>query len=61
MDKLSEYILAFDQTKNNSLKNLIKMIYKCIGDENNKIQKKDENAENKEENPEEINLKKIMI
>ena len=57
----SKYILAFDQTKNNSLKNLIKMIYKCIGDENNMIQKKDENAENKEENPEEKNNNIIAV
>ena len=37
----SNYILAFDQTKNSSLKNIVKMIYNCIGDEKKKIEKKE--------------------
>ena len=49
---LSYYILAFDQTANRSLKNIIKMIYYAIGDENKMIEKKEikENEEIKDEN-----------
>ena len=49
----SYYILAFDQTKNRSLKSIIKSIYDCIGDSSKMIQIKEEelpeeNNENKE-------------
>ena len=37
------YILAFDQTKNNSLLNIAKQIYECVGDINNMIPIKEEN------------------
>ena len=50
----SNYILAFDQTKNSSLKNIVKMIYNCIGDEKNMIEKK-ETLDNNEGNKNEIN------
>ena len=50
----SHYILAFDQTNNKTLKNIIKSIYYCIGDEKNMIPKKEEEVkeENNEENEE---------
>ena len=38
----SHYILAFDQTNNRTLKNIIKSIYHCIGDENMMCPKKEE-------------------
>ena len=50
----SNYILAFDQTKNSSLKNIIKTIYNCMGDEKNMIEKK-ETLDNIEENKNENN------
>ena len=50
----SNYILAFDQTKNSSLKNIVKMIYNCIGDEKKMIEKK-ESLNNNEENGNENN------
>ena len=50
----SNYILAFDQTKNSSLKNIVKMIYNCIGDEKKMIEKK-ESLNNNEENNNENN------
>jgi len=37
----SNYILAFDQTKNSSLKNIVKMIYNSIGDEKKMIENKE--------------------
>ena len=61
----SHYILAFDQTNNKTLKNIVKSIYYCIGDEKKMIKEKEEekkeenneehNEENKEENKEEKN------
>ena len=53
----SKYILAFDQTKNNCLKNIIKMVYKCIGDENKIVLKNEENIEKKEDDNNDINNK----
>ena len=50
----SNYILAFDQTKNSSLKNIVKTIYNCMGDEKNMIEKK-ETFDNIEENKNENN------
>ena len=50
----SNYILAFDQTKNSSLKNIVKTIYNCMGDEKNMIEKK-ETLDNIEENKNENN------
>ena len=46
---LSYYILAFDQTKNRTLKNIVKMIYNCMGEEKNMMEKK-ENEDNMKEN-----------
>ena len=46
---LSYYILAFDQTKNRTLKNIVKMIYNCMGEEKNMMEKK-ENEDNIKEN-----------
>ena len=59
---LSYYILAFDQTANGSLKNIIRMIYYTIGDENKMIEKKEikENKEVKDENNNDIN-KDIIV
>ena len=54
----SNYILAFDQTKNSSLKNIIKTIYNCMGDEKNMIEKK-ETLDNIEENKNENNENNI--
>ena len=45
---LSYYILAFDQTNNRSLKNIIRMIYYCMGNENNMIEKKETKGQNEE-------------
>ena len=55
----SYYLLAFDQTINRSLKNIVKMIYYCIGDEKNMIEKKEiiNNEEEKENNNNEIMVK----
>ena len=44
----SHYILAFDQTNDRTLKNIIKSIYYCIGDENKMYPQKEK--EKKEEN-----------
>ena len=52
----SYYLLAFDQSNNRTLKNIIKSIYECIGDLNKMMPIKEEeelieeNDENKEEN-----------
>ena len=52
----SYYLLAFDQSNNRTLKNIIKSIYDCIGDLNKMMPIKEdeelleENDENKEEN-----------
>ena len=59
---LSYYILAFDQTSNRTLKNIIRMIYNCLGDENKMIEKnkiKKEDNEIKEENND--NNKNIIV
>ena len=60
---LSNYILAFDQNKNCSLRNIIRMIYNCIGDEKNMIEKKqiNEDNNNKEENNENNDNKEIIV
>ena len=59
---LSYYILAFDQTANSSLRNIIKMIYYTIGDVDKMVEKKEinENEEVKEENNNDIN-KDIIV
>ena len=59
----SNYILAFDQNKDCSLKNILRMIYCCIGDENNMIEKKEKSEEekNKAEDNIEINENKEII
>ena len=50
----SYYILAFDQSENRTLKNIIKSIYDCIGDSNNMMPiKNEEPLEDKNENKEE--------
>ena len=54
------YILAFDQSKNNSLLNIAKQIYECVGDVNNLMPIKEENVDinnNNEINNEENNSK----
>ena len=53
----NKYLLAFDNSKNKTLKWVIKSIYKCIGNINNmieieKTEKKIENIENENENNE---------
>jgi len=56
----NKYLLAFDNSKNKTLKWVIKSIYKCIGNINNmieieKTEKKIENIENENENNENEN------
>ena len=53
----SYYILAFDQTKNNTLLDITKSIYECVGDVDKMIEPKEENIENNndEENHNENN------
>ena len=56
----SYYILAFDQSKNNSLLKIAKQIYECVGDVNNLMPIKEENVDinnNNEINNEENNSK----
>ena len=49
---VSHYLLAFDQTRNRSLKNIIKSIYNCVGDENKISKPKEPEIINQEENKE---------
>ena len=48
----SHYLLAFDQSNNKSLKNIVKSIYNCVGDESKMILPKEEEKLPEEENNE---------
>ena len=53
----SYYLLAFDQSQNRTLKNIIKSIYDCVGDSNNMMPiKNEESLEDNDDNKEENNM-----